>query len=86
MNLEKSERFQKEYDYFSSKVDKITNPKKRQEYQFLLNALLNEVKSISKKHMDLMSKDTLPDFVNDSRNQISSIRKKLDKMAKEIKD
>ena len=82
MNLEKSERFQKEYQKYKTKIDTIENTTKKNEAEALLKSLVSEVKRINDHHNRLLTSGTLSDMVQDSRHRIVELRKKLEKIIK----
>jgi predicted nuclease with TOPRIM domain len=77
MLLEKSERFTKEYRDFSDRISKIDNEKVKKELVELLNRLLAEVRSIDRQHEDIIAGIKLPSRVNDHRDSVVDIRKKI---------
>jgi len=82
MNLEKSQRFQKEYQKYKEKIDIIENPKIKSEAELLLKSLVAEVKRINDHHSRLLTSGSLSDMVQDSRHRIVEIRKKIEKIIK----
>ena len=79
ISIEKSERFQREYKEFSSRINQVNDLKLKTDLELELNKLLNEVKKIDANHINVMSKNTLSDMVDESRFYIAEIRKKLSK-------
>lgn len=84
MNLEKNERFQKEYNRYQLYLEKIENPKIKAEFELLLKSLIQEVKQINEQHQHLSMRNTLSDLVYDSRTRLSDVRKKLEKIIKDV--
>ena len=79
ISIEKSERFQREYKEFSSRINQVNDLKLKTDLELELNKLLNEVKKIDANHINVMSKNTLSDMVDESRFYVAEIRKKLSK-------
>lgn len=77
MLLEKNERFIKEYREFSDKISKIDNEKVKKELVDLLNRLLAEVRSIDRQHEEIIAGIKLPSRINDNRDSITEVRKKI---------
>lgn len=84
ISLEKSERFQQEYNRYQTYLEKIENPKLKAEFELLLKSLTQEVKKINEQHQQLSMRNTLSDVVHDSRNRLSDVRKKLEKIIKDV--
>lgn len=53
LKLGTSSIFQQEYENFKSKIDKIENPKFRDELNNLLSKLVSEVRNIDQLHSEL---------------------------------
>jgi hypothetical protein len=77
MLLQKSERFLKEYKSFSERISKIENENLKTELTSLLGQLVNEVKTIDAQHEEIVLIKKMPDGVNDTKNVLMSIRKKI---------
>ena len=78
-SLEKSQRFQQEYQDFLSRTEKVDNLRVRGELDNLLQQLLRQVRIIDMEHKNVMSKTGIADTVSDSRTKLASIRKKIAK-------
>lgn len=78
-SLEKSQRFQQEYQDFLSRTEKVDNLRVRGELDNLLQQLLRQVRIIDMEHKNVMSKTGIADTVSDSRTKLASIRKKITK-------
>lgn len=83
MQLINSERFQQEYQRYQNKIDKIDNTEVKQQAVLLLKTLVNEVKKLDNQHHDMFSGNRIPMGLADSRNDIGSVRKKLDTLLKD---
>ncbi len=80
MKIYESERFQFEYRSFKEQINQIDNSNLKRELEDMLMKLVTEVKSLDKQHDDLYNLSKLDrDSINDSRKNISDIRKKLTK-------
>jgi len=76
-SLEKSQRFQQEYQDFLSRTEKVDNLRVRGELDNLLQQLLRQVRIIDMEHKNVMSKTGIADTVSESRTKLASIRKKI---------
>ena len=81
--IERSEKFQNEYNNFSSRIDAITDENVKAELNLLLKNLVFEVRAIDKQHDELMTKHQLPSMVTELRTKIMDIRKRLSKRLEE---
>lgn len=77
MRLFNSERFQKEYKDFKSKISQIDNERVKKELSALLDRLVEQVKAIDRKHEDLTQQTRLPNTIDDVRNELFETRKKI---------
>lgn len=77
MQIAKSKKFLDEYQSFKTQIDRIENKPVKDELTRLLNDLVNEVKSLDKKHDQLMFETKLPESVSDHRNKLVELRKKI---------
>jgi len=77
LSLLKSERFQKEYSDFQTKISAITNESVKRETTDLLNLLVNEIRTLDNGHIEVIGSASLPAGVVDTRNRISEVRNKL---------
>ena len=83
LELIKSERFQTEYQTYQNKIKNITNEDIRNQATLLLKTLVNEIKKLDNQHQDMFTGNKMPIGLPDSRNNVVTIRKKLDKLFKE---
>jgi uncharacterized protein YdhG (YjbR/CyaY superfamily) len=86
MQLIKNPRFVSEYKTWTTALDKIADPKRKNELQQLLNQLLQEVKAIDRQHEDLILSPKLPTATDDHRNNLREIRKKIHQKISELSD
>jgi len=77
LSLLKSERFQKEYADFQTKISAITNESVKREATGLLNLLVNEIRTLDNGHIEVIGSASLSSGVVDTRNRISDVRNKL---------
>lgn len=77
--IESSPRFKKEITQYKEKIAKITNESLKSELEGYLKTLISEVKNLDIMHGELAVRKDLPSGVLDSRNNIVSVRKKLEK-------
>lgn len=83
VSLEKSEKFQKEFQQYLKSIDEIVDLKTKAKLQQLSQDLLSEVRSLDREHSKLLVKGTLTEYVDHSRTKIINIRKQLDKIIKD---
>jgi ribosomal protein S17E len=76
LTLLKSERFQKEYKEFFDKINTIENEDLKNQLSGLLSKLVNEVKKLDSRHIDITSSVTRPD-AGDAKMTILELRKTL---------
>lgn len=85
-SLEKSQRFQQEYQDFLSRTEKVDNLRVRGELDNLLQQLIRQVRIIDMEHKNVMSKVGIGDAVSDSRTKLASIRKKIAKFLEDYEN
>jgi CCR4-NOT transcriptional regulation complex NOT5 subunit len=76
LTLLKSERFQKEYKEFFDKINTIEDKDLKKQLSRLLGDLVNEVKKLDSRHLDISSSVARPD-VGDAKMTILELRKTL---------
>lgn len=84
ISLEKSEKFQSEYNEWLKKAESIDNMRAKAELDGLLEQMLNEVRKIDRCHISLLVKNGIAEDVNESRKNLLNIRKKIDKILKSV--
>ena len=81
-SLEKSERFQQEFNEYQRRCNQLSNQNAKTEVLNLLRLLHNEVRAVDGQHFSLLESKKMPSFVSDSRHKILELRraivKKLD--------
>jgi hypothetical protein len=83
--LYNSERFQREYANYRSRIDEISTPSTRQRAETLLANLVGEVKFLDKQHEEILISNRLPVRLNESTSKIQDIRKDLERLLKDSK-
>jgi hypothetical protein len=78
-----SERFQKDYRYYQSKIREVTNERVRKELSELLSKLIREVKDIDNQHEQMLVNRQLRANVDENRMRLVDIRKQLDRKIKD---
>jgi hypothetical protein len=80
LSILKSERFQKEYQEYQDKIEKITDDTVRAQATGLLKSLINEIKKLDNQHQDMFAAKNNSSGLSDIRNNVADIRKKLQTM------
>jgi len=83
ISIEHSERFQNEYKKFKDGISQIKDLKVKSNLELELQKLLQAVKNLDASHRNAITKNTLPDTIDDGRQQIMEIRKKISKMLRD---
>jgi cell fate regulator YaaT (PSP1 superfamily) len=86
LELIKSQRFQAEYQTYQDKIKNIANEDVRNQAIALLKTLVNEIKKLDNQHQEMFSGNKMPMGLSDSRTNVVTIRKKLDKLLKDQKN
>lgn len=82
--LQKSNRFQQDYQRYLDKIQRIPEGEFKQEANGLLNKLVAEVKKLDSMHIEMVITKQMPSIGSDMRQNILSIRQKLDTKLKNI--
>jgi uncharacterized membrane protein YgaE (UPF0421/DUF939 family) len=77
LSILKSERFQKEYQEYQNKIEKITDDIVRTQANGLLKSLVNEIQKLDNQHQDMFAAKNNSSGLSDIRNNVADIRKKL---------
>ena len=80
--LQKSNRFQQDYQRYLDKIQQIPEGEFKQEANGLLNKLVAEVKKLDSMHIEMVITKQMPSIGSDMRQNILSIRQKLDNKLK----
>lgn len=83
-SLIKSEKVQQDLKKYKSRIDQIKVASIKNECSRLLAQLENEIKSIDIAHQELFKSKTLPNMTRDVREEITSIRKSLDRRLSDV--
>ena len=78
MSLKNSKIFQDDYARYQQQISSIADESVKKELTKLLNEMSNCVISIDMHHDTLLSTGRLPESTNDIRNNLVSVKKKLD--------
>jgi hypothetical protein len=82
--LEKSSRFQQDYERYLEKIQKIPEGEFKQEVSQLLRRLVAEIKKLDNMHMEMIYTRQMPSMGNDMKQDILALRKKLDSKLKSL--
>ena len=82
--LQKSNRFQQDYQRYLDKIQRIPEGEFKQEANGLLNKLVAEVKKLDSMHIEMVITKQMPSIGSDMRQNILSIRQKLDTKLKNV--
>jgi len=83
--LYNSERFQREYANYRSRIDELATPSVRQRAENLLANLVGEVKFLDKQHEEMFVSNKLPVRLNESKSKIQNTRRELERLLKDSK-
>ena len=84
LKIKSSNRFQKDLRLYKSAIESITDKNVKQEYQTLLNKLIEQFKLIDAAH-DTVNRNIDPTQVRDNVERSVQIRQKLNKIVKDFK-
>ena len=76
--LQKSSRFQEDYERYCAAIDTMPDGAVKQESQQLLNKLVAEIKKLDSMHMEMIYNRQLPTMGGEMKQDITAIRKKLE--------
>ena len=76
--LQKSSRFQEDYERYCAAIDTMPDSAVKQESQQLLNKLVAEIKKLDSMHMEMIYNRQLPTMGGEMKQDITAIRKKLE--------
>ena len=82
--LQKSSRFQKEYERYLTAINTMPDGPVKQESQQLLNKLILEIKKLDTMHMEMIYTKQMPSMGSDMKQDILTLRKKLDSKLKNL--
>ena len=84
LKIKNSKKFQKDLRLYNSAIESITDESVKQQYQILLNKLIEQFKLIDAAH-DTINRDIDPTQVRDNVENSVQIRQKLNKIVKDFK-
>lgn len=84
LKIKSSNMFQKDLRLYKSAIESITDKNVKQEYQLLLNNLVEQFRIIDAAH-DTVNRDIDPTQVRENVEQSILLRKKLNKLIKDSK-
>ena len=76
--LQRSSRFQEDCEKYRTAIDSMPDGAAKQESQQLLNKLIAEIKKLDSMHMEMIYTKQMPSMGTDMKQDILSLRKKLD--------
>ena len=76
--LEKSVRFQEDYNRYQSVISKMPDGNLKQEVNQLLNNLVSEIKKLDHRHMEMINSKQMASVGTEIRQDITIIRKQLE--------
>ena len=76
--LQKSSRFQEDYERYCAAIDTMPDGAVKQESQQLLNKLVAEIKKLDSMHMEMIYNRQLPTMGGEMKQDITAVRKKLE--------
>lgn len=82
--IQESNRFKEEYNVYREKISKIPEGEFKKEVTQLLNKLVAEIRKLDNMHMEMIHSRQLPSMGNDMKQDILTLRKKLDSKLKSI--
>ena len=82
--LQRSSRFQEDCARYRTAIETMPNGAAKQESQQLLNTLIAEIKKLDSMHMEMIYTKQLPSMGSDMRQDILTLRKKLDSKLKSL--
>jgi len=82
--LIKSTRFQEDCARYRTAIDTMSDGPVKQESQQLLNKLISEIKKLDTMHMEMIYTKQMPLMGTDIKQNILTLRKKLDSKLKSL--
>lgn len=82
--LQRSSRFQEDCEKYRTAIDSMPDGAAKQESQQLLNKLIAEIKKLDSMHMEMIYTKQMPSMGTDMKQDILSLRKKLDSKLKSL--
>lgn len=82
--LQKSSRFQQDHERYLAKIEQIPESEFKLEVKELLNKLVAEVRKLDTMHMEMIYTKQMPSMGADLKQDILTLRKKLDSKLKSL--
>ena len=82
--LQRSSRFQEDCEKYRTAIETMPDGASKQESQQLLNKLIGEIKKLDSMHMEMIYTKQMPSMGTDMKQDILSLRKKLDSKLKSL--
>jgi hypothetical protein len=79
MQLLKSEKFITEYNEFKQRLSLVTDKRMKDEIDGLIATLVAEIRCVDQYHQSLIMGGKVSSMVDDSRDKIRDLRKKIDR-------
>jgi hypothetical protein len=83
-SLIKSTRFQEDCEKYRTAIASMPEGAAKQESQQLLNKLIAEIKKLDSMHMEMIYTKQMPSMGSDMKQNILTLRKKLDSKLKSL--
>ena len=83
MQLLKSEKFIAEYNDFKQRLSMVTDKRMKDEIDGLIITLVAEIRCIDQYHQSLIMGGKVSSLIDDSRDKIRDLRKKIDRRLKD---
>lgn len=85
MKLRNNPKFKEDYENYQKQILTIEDSNLRKELTSLLSSFFDEVNAIDMHHDTLLINGKMPSGISESRNNLASIKKKLDAKLSMIK-
>ena len=85
LKIQQSSKFKKDLHLYKIAIESITDKRVKQEYQTLLNKLVEQFRIIDAAH-DTVNRDIDPKQIRENVGLSVSLRQKLNKLIKDSKD
>lgn len=82
--LEKSSRFQEDYNRYQSIIAEMPESNFKQDVSQLLKKLVGEIKKLDSMHMEMVYTRQLPSMGSDMKQEIAAIRRQLETKIKDF--
>lgn len=82
MKLESNEKFTKDLNKYKQALESMPTQESKNKLEYLIKALINEIRYLDSQHDDLNVSKTLPSTIIDSRTKIFKIRNQIENLLK----